>query len=75
MEENKKQEITVGNKNHVEQKSKTIINQSRPSGRERDEGPARVKQNTKDNNNNINPKRKGPDKNEKKGFQISLYII
>jgi hypothetical protein len=34
-----------------------------------------VKQNTKDNNNNnnINPKRKGPDKNEK-GFQISSYI-
>jgi hypothetical protein len=51
-----------------------IINQAvHPD--ETDEGPARVKQNTKDNNNNnnINPKRKGPDKNEK-GFQISSYI-
>jgi hypothetical protein len=48
-----------------------IINQAvHPD--ETDEGPARVKQNTKDDNNNNNIK--GPDKNEK-GFQISLYII
>jgi hypothetical protein len=61
-----------GISNHVEQKPKNDHKSSRPSGRERDEGPARVKQNTKDDNNNNNIK--GPDKNEK-GFQISLYII